>query len=40
MKSMLETVTHECDLCVIGGGMGGLLTAISAARHEAKVVLR
>lgn len=29
----------KCDLCVIGGGMAGLSTAISAARHGVKVVL-
>ncbi|MBO7375639.1 MAG: FAD-dependent oxidoreductase [Clostridia bacterium] len=31
--------THRADLCVIGGGMGGMLCAISAARHGARVVL-
>lgn len=35
----LPTVTHEADLCVVGGGIGGMLTAISAARHGAKVAL-
>ena len=30
---------HNVDLCVIGGGLGGIMTAISAARHGAKVVL-
>ncbi|MBQ7189857.1 MAG: FAD-dependent oxidoreductase [Kiritimatiellae bacterium] len=35
----LPIVTHEADLCVVGGGIGGLLTAISAARHGAKVAL-
>lgn len=30
---------HQTDLCVIGGGLGGIMTAISAARHGAKVVL-
>ena len=28
----LKTVFHEVDLCVVGGGFGGMLTAISAAR--------
>ena len=35
----LQEVEHEADLCVVGGGMGGLLTAISAARRGAKVAL-
>ena len=35
----LQEVTHEADVCVVGGGMGGLLTAISAARRGAKVAL-
>ena len=35
----LQKVEHEVDVCVIGGGMGGLLTAISAARRGAKVAL-
>lgn len=36
---MLNTKFHEADVCVIGGGIGGMFTAISAARHGAKVVL-
>lgn len=39
LKNILKTVKHDCDLCVVGGGLGGILTAISAARHGAKVVL-
>lgn len=35
----LREVKHEADLCVVGGGFGGMLTAISAARHGIKVVL-
>ena len=35
----LQEVDHEVDLCVVGGGMGGMLTAISAARRGAKVAL-
>lgn len=35
----LPVVEHDRDVCVVGGGMGGLLTAISAARHGAKVAL-
>jgi hypothetical protein len=34
-----ETVTHQVDLCVVGGGMAGLIAAISAARHGASVLL-
>lgn len=36
---MLNTKVHEADICVVGGGIGGLFTAISAARHGAKVAL-
>ena len=35
----LPTVVHEVDLCVVGGGIGGLLTAVAAARRGAKVAL-
>lgn len=35
----LKTVNHRTELCVIGGGLGGMLTAIAAARHGTKVVL-
>ena len=33
------SVEHPCDVCVIGGGIGGMFSAISAARNGAKVVL-
>ncbi|MBR5225818.1 MAG: FAD-dependent oxidoreductase [Clostridia bacterium] len=36
---MLNTKVHHVDVCVIGGGIGGLFTAVSAARHGAKVAL-
>ena len=39
MKSLLKTIVHDADICVIGGGIGGMFTAISAARHGAKVLL-
>lgn len=39
MKSLLKTVVHNADICVIGGGIGGMFTAIAAARHGAKVAL-
>ena len=32
-------VKHDVDLCVIGGGLAGILTAVSAARCGIKVVL-
>ena len=32
-------VAHEADLVVVGGGPSGIATAVSAARHGAKVVL-
>lgn len=35
----LQVVEHEADICVVGGGIGGLLTAVSAARRGAKVAL-
>ncbi|MDD4689282.1 MAG: FAD-dependent oxidoreductase [Eubacteriales bacterium] len=35
----MRTLVHETDLCVVGGGMAGVCTAISAARHGIKVVL-
>lgn len=35
----LETVLHECDLCVVGGGLAGMCAAIAAARGGSKVVL-
>ncbi|MBE6546839.1 MAG: FAD-dependent oxidoreductase [Ruminococcaceae bacterium] len=38
-KEPLKIKLHEADICVVGGGIGGLFTAISAARNGAKVVL-
>ena len=38
-KLNLRSKKHIADLCVVGGGLGGIMTAISAARHGAKVVL-
>ena len=35
----LRKIHHEADVCVVGGGVGGMLTAISAARHGVKVAL-
>ena len=39
MNETLKMKHHAADICVIGGGIGGMFTAISAARHGAKVVL-
>lgn len=39
MNEALKTKHHKADICVIGGGIGGMFTAISAARHGAKVAL-
>lgn len=39
---MLENfhhAVHECDFCVVGGGLAGTIAALSAARHGARVVL-
>lgn len=35
----MKRLSHRFDLCVVGGGMAGLCTAISAARGGAKVAL-
>ncbi|MBO5889395.1 MAG: FAD-dependent oxidoreductase [Clostridia bacterium] len=39
MKEELKVKRHVVDVCVIGGGIGGMFTAISAARQGAKVAL-
>ena len=39
MNSALKIKRHAVDVCVIGGGIGGMFTAISAARRGAKVAL-
>lgn len=39
MNNQLKTTVRKADICVIGGGLAGMLAAISAARHGAKVVL-
>ena len=38
MSELLKTKKHSVDVCVIGGGIGGMFTAISAARHGAKMI--
>ena len=37
--NQFETVTHDVDLCVVGGGLAGLCAAVAAARHGARVAL-
>ena len=37
--SKLKTITHEVDLCVVGGGLSGLCAAVSAARHGISVAI-
>jgi len=39
VNNRLKTICHEADICVVGGGIGGMFSAISAARTGAKVVL-
>ena len=38
MNEILKTKHHSVDVCVIGGGIGGMFTAISAARSEERRV--
>jgi hypothetical protein len=35
----VRTLTHDVDLCLVGGGMAGLCAAVAAARHGARVAL-
>jgi hypothetical protein len=39
MHPNLTLNTHQADLCVVGGGMAGLIAAVAAARRGANVVL-
>ena len=34
-----DTIVHEVDFCVVGGGLAGLCAAVAAARHGARVAL-
>lgn len=38
-RAGFETVTHEADLCVVGGGLAGLCAAVAAARRGARVAV-
>ena len=35
----MRHVTHQVDLCVVGGGLAGMCAAIAAARRGARVAL-
>ena len=35
----MKTINYKTDLCIIGGGLSGICAAISAARHNVKVIL-
>ena len=39
MNEKLKNIVHECDFCVVGGGLAGMCAAIAAARHGLRVVL-
>jgi hypothetical protein len=39
MTAEIQTILHECDLCVVGGGLAGMCAAIAAARGGSRVVL-
>ena len=39
MNSVFKNIEHECDLCIVGGGLSGMCAAIAAARHGSKVVI-
>lgn len=38
-KEGFKTITHEAELCIIGGGISGICAAVSAARRGIRVVL-
>ncbi|MBO7620007.1 MAG: FAD-dependent oxidoreductase, partial [Victivallales bacterium] len=35
----METIRHQAEFCVVGGGLAGMAAAVAAARHGAKTVL-
>jgi hypothetical protein len=38
-NSVTRKITHNVDVCVVGGGMAGLCAAMAAARHGARTLL-
>ena len=39
MKHTFQTITHDVDFCVVGGGLAGLCAAVAAARRGVKTAL-
>ena len=39
MNEKLRNINHKVDLCVVGGGLAEMCTAVAAARHGIKVAL-
>jgi hypothetical protein len=39
IMSVFKTIKHQVDLCVVGGGLAGICTAVSAARNGIKVAI-
>ncbi len=39
MKKAFTTISHEVDVCVVGGGLAGLCAAIAAARQGASTLI-
>ncbi len=37
--AIFETITHQVDFCVVGGGLSGLCAALAAARHGRRIAL-
>ncbi|MDD2404640.1 MAG: FAD-dependent oxidoreductase [Victivallaceae bacterium] len=35
----MQTIDHQVEFCVIGGGLAGMCAAITAARHGVKTLL-
>ena len=39
MNKAFKNHLHECDLCIVGGGLSGMCAGIAAARHGMSVVI-
>lgn len=39
IQTRFDIIEHEADLCVVGGGIAGLCTAVAAARNGSRVIL-